>query len=101
VKSGLDYFSRAGLPLDMEQWNVLWEQKEYRTVGNTTLADSTIVSTVWLGLAHGERQGQPVIFETMVFNKTGEPVETKRYCTEAEALVGHDQAVAAWKLIVE
>jgi len=52
------------------------------------------ISTVFLGLDHNHKfQGPPVLFETMVF---GGPLdqEQARYCTWAEAEIGHDEMKA-------
>jgi len=94
------YYDKQGNPLSSTEVNSLLEDREYRTVGRDKLQDGTVVSTVWLGIDHSLGSKEPVIFETMVFNPAGESLDCRRYCTEAEALEGHQQAVAAWKLIV-
>lgn len=60
-----------------------------------------MLSTVFLGIDHSFGGGEPVLFETMIFevkngtvgNATGNKDEGEfqvRYCTEEEALWGHD-----------
>lgn len=46
------------------------------------------VSTVFLGLDHSFGQGDPILFETMVF-RDGHGEECERYCTWQEAEAGH------------
>lgn len=108
------YYDREGNPIDLLRWGELLEDPEYRCVTDTTLPDGTWISTVWLGLDHSMpwNDGPPLIFETMVFPRQGEPVslaeflagdprakawseqEAWRWPTEAAARAGHDQTVA-------
>ena len=97
----MHFFNKQGKPISSTEATKLLEARDYRTVGREKLQDGTIVSTVWLGIDHSFGGGTPILFETMVFDPLGESVESRRYCTEAEALEGHAQAVAAWKMIVE
>lgn len=56
------------------------------------------VSTVFLGLDHRPiGEGPPILFETMVFSETEGLREQgrRRYCTWAEAEVGHMEVVEA------
>lgn len=50
------------------------------------------VSTVWLGLDHGHDGGDPVIFETMIFEGRFDGF-CQRYSTYQEAVEGH------WKVV--
>jgi hypothetical protein len=96
----IEYYGRDGRPLDQRSAWELMEDIEYKRVASTDVGPYW-VSTVWLGLDHrwiGE--GPPVIFETMVFaisqreDGTGcGEFDTVRYCTEAEALAGHEEMV--------
>lgn len=58
------------------------------------------VSTVFLGIDHNfGGRGEPVLFETMIFG-SGDPHlddYQERYCSFAEALRGHQRAVALVK----
>lgn len=54
------------------------------------------VSTVWVGLDHKMQNwfgGPPLVFETMVFDKTGNDNYCKRYSTWEEAEEGHQLAI--------
>jgi len=93
------WYDRAGLPIDIHEWSRLHSIEDYIRVGSTDVGPYW-VSTVWLGIDHrfyGE--GPPVIFETMVFAKedrgTGSlpDLDCRRYCTESEALAGHQETV--------
>ena len=55
---------------------------------------------MWLGIDHGWGKGRPIIFETMVFLRSGRDDQQfdeyqRRYSTEAEALAGHAETLAA------
>lgn len=52
------------------------------------------VSTVFLGLDHGWGEGEPVVFETMIFtnNKQYDQYQA-RYTSYIEAQMGHEHAV--------
>lgn len=54
------------------------------------------VSTVFLGIDHQFGDGQPVLFETMVFGGTLDG-EQERYYTREEAVAGHEIIVAKVK----
>jgi len=91
------FFDRDGNPMSQEQWTetfAIRHTKDYKQVAFEDM-DDVHVSTVWLGMNHNfTGVGPPLIFETMIF---GGPHEgwTQRYPTEAAAIAGHDQAVAA------
>lgn len=66
---------------------------EDKKVAKTNLGNGIRVSTVFLCINHNfSGVGDPILFETMVF---GGPLdeETERYCTEDEALKGHERMV--------
>jgi hypothetical protein len=53
-----------------------------------------VVSTVFLGSDHNwTGRGPPVLFETMAFAATGEPLEQWRYTSWDDAQAGHATAV--------
>lgn len=54
------------------------------------------ISTVFLGFDHSHGRGDPVLFETMVFNGEHDGY-TRRYTSKAEAEAGHEQIVAYLK----
>ena len=65
-----------------------------RRVGYDELSDGTVVSTVFLGFNHNYRGGDPILFETMVFNNEELGEYQRRYTT-------WDIAEKAHKAIVE
>jgi hypothetical protein len=90
------YYDRQGNPIDGAlEWAK--RMKDEKRVAETTLADGTWVSTVWLGLDHSWGGGPPLIFETMVRLPDGTWDECERYSTEAEALAGHGAMVERWR----
>lgn len=108
------YYDRDGKPIDTLKWAKLLEDSTYLRVADDLTKDGRFrVSTVWLGLdqTHGDFMREevnptPIIFETMVFdnhriNSIGTPdgVFQERYCTEAEALTGHEATLARYELI--
>lgn len=91
-----DYYDRRGRAITQSESFRLRENPEYKRVAETTLPNGWWVSTVWLTIDHRwDETGQPIIFETMVFESSesateaDHPVGTTRYCTEDEALAGH------------
>lgn len=96
------FYDRQGKPLAMMEW------AEIRTDEYVRVAEDTIgkywVSTVWLGVDHSFMPGsKPVIFETMIFDKENGGTASMdefmwRYCTEEDALKGHQDAVTLAKL---
>lgn len=83
------YFDREGQPISLEEWSRLHRSKSYATIAKTSIPGTHIqVSTVWLGLNRNfSRQGNPVIFETMVF--WNGPEWCDRWTTEGKAKNGH------------
>lgn len=60
-------------------------------VGHTTF-DGGYVSTVFLGLDHNFTQGEPVLWETMIFGGPHDGFQD-RYTSRATAELGHQKAV--------
>lgn len=103
-----DFYDRAGQPITVEEWGRLFHDPTYKRVAMTDVCEGVYVSTVWLGLDHRLTWDHPapVIFESMVFVERAAPMvppvgtfafeggECRRYCTEAQAIAGHDQFVA-------
>lgn len=79
---------------DWEKWGD-WFELASRVV-RQDMVGNVFVSTVFLGLDHGWREGPPVLFETMIF---GGPraQETHRYCTWDEAEAGHKRILEELK----
>lgn len=86
------YYKRDLTPIKTkEEFNTLLNNREIRVAG-TNLGPAG-VSTVFLQWDHGmEDDGPPVLFETMVFGGKLDG-QMERYCTEAEALLGHERMV--------
>jgi len=86
------FFDKEGNQLKMIEWANLFESWDYRNLHQTVHTwDNKImsVSTVWLGLSHGEdERGRPLIFESAV-EKNGEFQVAARYATAEEAVDGH------------
>ena len=98
--SELGYYDRRGQPITAWRWHQLLAAKHYRVMQQTEVGP-ILVSTVWLGLDHGVYQGDPIIFETMLFR--GEPRRAMdwqdRYCTLKDAQLGHASAVVRLSLL--
>ena len=63
-----------------------------------TKIDKYTISTVDLGLDHSFGYGEPLYYETMIFNwedESGNPFEyyQERYTTEKQAREGHKEAI--------
>jgi hypothetical protein len=85
-------YDRKGNPISDEEWGRL--RKDKRVALYEDEEKGITVSTVWLGLEHGFDNGLPIIFETMVFGGDFDG-EQERYCTEEEAIAGHQKWVKA------
>jgi hypothetical protein len=75
---------------DLSTW-AEWYKNADRQVGDTTVGEA-LISTVFLSMNHNFGQGEPILFETMVFsegsNDTYEEF-TRRYETWDDAWHGH------------
>lgn len=109
----MDWYDRKGNPLvtvsdltdpkwqeQMMEVEKLLRDREYVVVKQEyTPKNSYFISTVWLGLDQNipavTKVDKPVIFETMVFHGNRD-VDMLRYCTEEEALLGHQEFVAKY-----
>lgn len=70
-----------------------WERE--RRMAKTEFTSGTNVSTVFLGTDHNHGDdGDPVVFETMVFDDNGTDMEEMiRYSTFDRAIAGHEATV--------
>lgn len=85
---------RTPVQTDMFAW-ANWVSVEKCVLAKTTV-EAKVVSTVFLGIDHrfiGE--GPPVLFETMVWNERGDPVDCQRFYTIEEAEANHALTVDA------
>lgn len=92
----IGYHDRDGKPIDMQTYGMLALDDSYKIVKQTERYN-ILVSTVWLGMDHSFRKGDPItIFETMIFTDGVENESAfeyqERYTTEAQALEGHERA---------
>lgn len=91
------YFNEEGKAIDGDQWLRVIHKNKFQKK-TELLPEKILVSTVFLGIAYGKNEkGQPLIYETMVFSKSGESLEYQRYASKMEALVGHDEMCAKWE----
>jgi len=89
--SGKKYLDRDGKEITYNEWVKLFEDLEYKRVGFfETLANGerVSVSTVWLGVTNNFNP----MFETQVYGGRNSGM-SRRYETELEALVGHNEIV--------
>ncbi len=75
---------------DLMKW-ATWFESADRHVAKTDIGD-IIVSTVFLGLDHSFGEGEPLLFETMIFGGNSDE-EMQRYSTWEEAEKGHQNAI--------
>lgn len=93
-KYGLDPVTRKPVPMaNVLEWG-MWLDHAERQIRNTELPDGSRVSTVFLGLDHGfSGTGAPILFETKIFGVKHLEDYQRRYCTEEEAIAGHEEAI--------
>ena len=65
--------------VDCQTWGT-WFETAKRHVDFTEI-DKHEISTVFLGLDHNYFGGKPLIFETMIFDPSGEDIYMRRYST--------------------
>lgn len=90
------FYDRDGKEITQDAWSILHRQSKYKFIKQTRATDGKFISTVWLGTDHNYLDdGNPIIFETMVFEAGGGvDLACQRYETEEEALLGHDNLVS-------
>lgn len=81
---------RQVVPANVWEWEMWIREDTMRKVIAMYESPEIQISTVFLGLAHGERDGKPVLFETMVFGGDHDG-DMDRYCTVDEARKGHKE----------
>lgn len=78
------------------EWAQWMQTKDHRVA--FTEINGVVISTVFLGVDHNFcGDGDPLLFETMVFSPDWERGEQRRYFTWQEAQVGHQEVVEAIK----
>jgi hypothetical protein len=90
VSNGRYILDETGTPVpepDLYKWG-----KWFESMGNRVLQQDMVgdvkVSTVFLGLDHNWGEGEPVLWETMVFGGKLD-MEQDRYTSRDEAIKGH------------
>ncbi len=79
------------------EWAVWFGQNDHaRVVARTELPSGCVVSTVFLGVDHNFRDGDPVLWETMMFGGNYD-LACDRYRSRKDAIVGHEM----WVLVAE
>lgn len=101
-KRGLLYILGNQVPVPTDnilQWGQWMEDPNNKRVALTEI-DELRVSTVFLGVDNQFNEGEPVLFETMVFK--GEQIDGEydgaRYRTWEEAKAGHEAIVKLIKM---
>lgn len=86
------YFNRDGSPSTMEEVSKKrHDALESWIVSRDEFSDGGYVSTVWLGIEHGQDEnGKSFIFETMT-NMDGEWYDGTRYVSQEDAAAGHEE----------
>lgn len=79
---------------DLMTWAKWHEDSENRHLAKDR-NDQYLVSTVFLGIDHNYGEGEPILFETMVFEvKKGDidysGIEEERYTSYDDAMKGHE-----------
>lgn len=96
------FYNKKGERLESLEWAKIFEDRDYKKINYTELPNGFRVSTVWIGVDHNYGDGDPLIFETMVFPpdegtmKSWRDLDCERYSTEEEALAGHEAMCAKW-----
>ena len=78
---------------DLVEW-AMWMGESNRQIARDEIGD-VCVSTAFIGIAPGEADGVPALFETMVFPSNS----VRRYTTYQQALAGHAQIVRALSIM--
>jgi hypothetical protein len=91
------FYDREGKEISDEEGLARRMREGERRIDQTEIDDFRI-STVFLGMGSGSREGKPLIYETMIFGDD-EILEEKGgyrrlYATEEEARTGHEEAIA-------
>lgn len=94
------YFDRQGNEIDLLTWSLKCEDNDYKIVKQEYIG-KYFISTVWIGLDISLfSEINKKIFETMIFIEEGTDEEkdrnelnlyVRRYGTEEEALMGHEE----------
>ena len=93
----LDAQGNARLEADTDAW-CAWIQKHDTPLVETVVASGVVVTTRFTGMDMScAGAGAPVLWETIIFGGRHN-LHQQRYTSEAEALKGHERAVALAKV---
>ncbi len=111
----LDDDNRVVAVDDILVWAEWWEDARVNrrnVVAQTQIRDGAWVSTVFIGLDMAFEELRPIVFESMAFTARsevrfsefqgkeveglGEELDTARYATWDEAVMGHERMVEKW-----
>ena len=81
---------RKIVPVDLMTW-ASWFETAERHIGSDMIG-KIHVSTVFLGIDHNFGEGDPILFETMIFGGKHDEYQ-ERYSTYEEAEKGHQKAI--------
>lgn len=76
---------------DIAEWTKYFESADRHVA--VDMVGPWKVSTVFLGVDYGFAQGEPILFETMVFDPDGNDIFCARYTTYGEAWNGHQDTL--------
>lgn len=81
---------------DLIEWAKWFENSNNRQL-KKDLVGKYWVSTVFLGLDHNFLEGEPILWETMIFSESEDQNKyegyQERYITKKEAIEGHQKAI--------
>ncbi len=80
----------------VEQWSDQYEKMARTDTKHVAedIVNECLVSTVWLGANHNYFGGEPLLFETMVFQGAGSnDIYCERYSTWEQAVEGHEKTI--------
>lgn len=95
-----DYYildeNKNAIPCSVDDW--IEQREQMRKTKTKHVADEMIghfrISTVWVGLNHNlGKNGEPLLFETMVFDQNGDDIYCAHYWTWQQAEEGHKKAI--------
>lgn len=87
--------NRLAVPCDLMTWARMIERRDGdRVIAQEYIGECYWVSTVFLGVNHNFGEGDPLLFETMIFDLDRSDVWMERCGTWDEALDMHERAVA-------
>lgn len=84
---------KTPVAVDLMTWARWLEENPKDRVIEQTYIGKIFVSTVFLGLDHNWAGGEPILYETMVFNHDDEGEYQTRCFTYEEALKMHEAAI--------